>query len=610
MLPRFNFKNLSYAPPRGMKNSKKGASLAAKVLSAAGKDGLLGLLQKLPQILPLLLCAMVAAGLTWLAGFHVARFYQLHLIVTGLLFVLFIFLSCDFFLIHKKPKPFSRNGIALIQRHAKRFYLGQMLIHTSLALVFCLLLWGLVWLVGPRVWVLMLMALVHTLSLMGLIYLQLGKIPPTLSLCWTFQQKSGWDYRTWEHEYLLVKRLRATLQADLSKEEPDMLNIVRMLEDVKGVEALGAGEMEWSKQAWQKAYGSRLSASAFAGLCLLPVVMGLMAIFVGSLSFASFPPGYKADGTFMRAALEKAAVEVKEKQVVGADAQDSGPDGSSAGGQNKDAPDSSDAGNGAAAANGGEAAAGNNKGEKTSNAADETEFENAIPDDGSQDASNFEDMTAEEMNWIEDDGSESEENETQQNEAQQKQGLPNPLDLPGNQPGGEGNQGQEGKNGAPQSGEKGAAQQGGAAGKGPQPGSGEQAGKPSQPKSGAGSGQKGQASSENADGKGESGDAKGTAGKGPQDLEFGGGGGPLEGKPGPPSPPGPASQELVKIEVPPVEAGKIKRKSLSEEKKQGNQKAQTTAYQASGAQKGKVAGKGEAEQTLPNWILLMLKEKN
>jgi len=579
-------------------------------------------LQRARQAWPVWLSALLAATLIWTSMRWTVFFYVWHRGFTVFLGLLALVIGIGFLKVWPKPEPFSMRAQSALKRSARRFWLANLLIHLVLALFANALVWGLLWLFGPRVGVLGLAGLVEALSFAGLIGAWVWRLPPTVALCWDqsphkrqpkredrhrrrrakiradFLSKLQWW--VWFREFSLAQRHRNTLKRDLVRSQPKSLAMVRALEQGDSGNLTGAGQ-EWQAAEWRSAWLSRAQAAMWIGLATVPVILLVIVILLGGLSFTTFPPGYLQGDRSPMALLaqkERATPESPEPQAdENADpaSKDSEGEPESQADETKGDSESESDGDSDKVDGAGESS-GSTKGEggQDGGSGEGDTGEPADSSSGSEGLPNSQNRNQgpEQKNQPNSSNSPNQ----QENSRRDSKGLEMPGGMPGQRPGADGTQ-PTSQNGMQPMGKPG------------QSGEGEGMESGQQSEGGDGSG-KGQTSPSGGDGAKPSDDSlKGQGSReGPQTLEYGSGGGPRSGLPGPPSPPDPGVQELVKIEVPPVESGDLSRRALDKDPQRGRGTARSMAEREANARnRDPVKVQREPDQPLPNWILLMLK---
>ena len=584
------------------------------------RRGVLGW-QRAQKFWPVWSVALFAAILIWAALRWTIGFYWWHRGFTAFLLLAVLVSLIAFWKIWPKPEAFSLRAQASLNRKARRFWLANLLIHLTLALAANAAVWGLLWLFGPRVGILALGAVTEALGLTGLLGALLLKIPATLALCWDFDSEQSpepaleiaggkshfgaqvWavarpriDWFVWVLEFSLSQRHIQALRCDLQRGNPKSLAIVRALEQGERGNLIDDGET-WRPARWRSAWLIRARAATWLGLAALPLLLLVLGIMLGGLRFTAFPPGYLQGDRLPMTLMAQSRMEDPVPPMQ--DAVDEAGSPAHGGGDQANSEDGAGDGGNEGAAEG--SGTGMDAGKGESGQAGETSAGTEGDAGGASSGASGESGEAASDSQGQDDSggpSDASPGRSQDRARQDKSGLDMPG-MPGMQPGDQGSEtGAEGLGGMKPMGLP------GEGGKGEGMPSGQQA------EGGDGIGQ-GEASPQDAQ-DGRQGDhqldGKGSK-EGPRNLEYGGGGGPQAGPPGPPSPPDPDVQDLVKIEVPPVEAGDLRRRSLDKEVRRGSRGARSVAERDAGpVNQDPLKVQREPDQPLPNWILLMLKK--
>lgn len=572
---------------------------------------------------PVIACGLLTLCLSWLAIFKTLTFYMVFVCFLFVALLICGFAALWFVKIWKKPDAFRTSAKVNLTNRANRFWLAMVLLHSCVAVGTCLLGWFLLWTIGPKIWVLAVALAVLCMGLFGFVGCVLRPIPATLALCWSQALPGGSRLRRWINEFSLKHRLDSALEEDKRREQPKILDVVRVLE-AKQQAGFGKDEPEWIKTQWLEAGGKKVWATSLGVMAVFLPVLVLFFLMIGEVQFAAIPPGFEQNQRLARAIFpDSQEFQSPADQNLNSEPSPNSSEGETpkSNGTSGAESDSADAGqNGSDGSTGGTSQdANSSRGEDAASSAGNGSSQ--MGQEGNtrsskQSASN----SLQEPEYVDETG-ESPENEVdvyredpskkgQEPTSQEaRDGLPQP-NLPGSESmpssgqNSEQSKGKTSKEGQGE-GEKGQAgvsdnKQGEGKGAGANP-SKQEGQKDGMGQSRSQSNQQPGATSGGKNGQGNNG--------GPEQLEYAGGGGPREGKPGPPSPPDPESQELVKIEVPPVETGRLKRKALTE-KAIPSQNRAGSEQRAPGQQpKNEVLQVGETQQILPNWIQIMLYQK-
>lgn len=547
---------------------------------------------------PIWLSAGFVASLAFLGlGYPVAFFGWHRLLACCLLFAIVLNLALRQW-VWPKPKPFQRSAVEEVFLRARRFWLLSLQLNLVLFAGVLLLGWALVWLFGPRGWLVLVLAVSQAIGLTALLGIAFWRLPPTLALVWGINPNKVLSWTTWRREFVLSDQLAFAIAHDLKKEGSQILHLVRVL-DQSDPMRLSAGQDEWSWRKAIAALGRKARDQALLAGGLIVSAFLLTAMLLGGRTLSAFPPGFEQDQAFQRAFFQQIRDEAGSlsPEALGkgdGDGSGAAKDAGSTSAKGSDGAGQAGASTGGTAGEGegGEAMAADDPSGDSSSSQPEPP---TYPRDGEKSQNTSQTQSQSQVSQKKNEAN------PQQRDASE---LPNPG-MPGLRPGdGEGKDSQDGaqKDGKGQgSGEKGAPAKANGQGDGDSGG----ATQTSKPGDGKGKGKgsptgvsKPQTSDESSEGKGSK--------AGPRELEQGGGG-PFGGKPGPPSPPDPAFQELVNIEVPPVEAGRLKRLNVSETPQQATQGATDDAFTAEGQRSETQPDSGTSQQTLPNWILQMMR---